>query len=376
MDDREFEVDVKADGASASASSMAVFGVAVNTAENLATIDEAEASKLTGLSGPTLRQLVEVGSIDGQRGEDGSYSFEFRSIRSLVPLDDREAMGASYESRRNGGSSFDGVGREGGGREGFVIDGVGEGQGSGQGHFGSSGGAGLDGDCEDACNEALSYNDVLSDIDALSDSDVLSDSDALSDSVVLSDRDALSDSDALSDNEVLSDAAEIDIESNVSKGVTSIESETQGGPDQITGKINAVKIDNDKQAINLQHAQAVNFQARDTNANIDTTPSQGNDSRSAELNDLEARLLKVLRWQDNIIAVKDEQIAALQSEISWLRLRVEKFEDQSDRDRVLLMSQNQTIQQLAKLDRNKRSLMRSTMEFLGLVPKEEVRTLE
>lgn len=287
MDDREIQIDGQA--GEAVANSIGALGAGTNLAESSATINESEASKLTGLSGPTLRQLVEVGSIDGERSDDGSYSFEFRSLRALVPLDDREAMGASYESRRGAGARFEAVAVNGATSE-------------------EPSGLGLDGNEQDAVEVDADFDDAT---------------------------------------RVAAEKIEV--------------AESQGEVDA------------------FEQSEELAPETADTEAQGTKTQGaigQNHIHRSADQIDLEARLLKVLRWQDNIIAVKDEQIAALQSEISWLRLRVEKFEDQSDRDRVLLMSQNQTIQQLAKLDRNKRSLMRSTMEFLGLVPKEEIRTLE
>lgn len=295
MDDREIQIDGQA--GEAVANSIGALGAGTNLAESSATINESEASKLTGLSGPTLRQLVEVGSIDGERSDDGSYSFEFRSLRALVPLDDREAMGASYESRRGAGARF----------EAAALSGV---------RLEDPSGLELAGDEQEAVEVDPDFEEATD----------------------------------------VTDTTEVAAE-----------------------KMEAVESQGN--APSFQQAEDQTPETADTEAQGAKTQgtngqSQNQNHRSADQIDLEARLLKVLRWQDNIIAVKDEQIAALQSEINWLRLRVEKFEDQSDRDRVLLMSQNQTIQQLAKLDRNKRSLMRSTMEFLGLVPKEEIRTLE
>ncbi len=80
---------------------------------------------------------------------------------------------------------------------------------------------------------------------------------------------------------------------------------------------------------------------------------------------------KVLESQQHLLAMKDAEIADLKSQRSWLQQRVEKLEQQSDRDRLILLSEAHTIKQLVAIEANRKSKLRAALEFFGIVPVQE-----
>lgn len=80
---------------------------------------------------------------------------------------------------------------------------------------------------------------------------------------------------------------------------------------------------------------------------------------------------KVLEAQQHLLAMKDAEIADLKSQRSWLQQRVEKLEQQSDRDRLILLSEAHTIKQLVAIEANRKSKLRAALEFFGIVPVQE-----
>lgn len=97
-----------------------------------------------------------------------------------------------------------------------------------------------------------------------------------------------------------------------------------------------------------------------------TTPSK------ATLGEDEVNMFKqVLDAQDKLLALKDAEIADLKSQRAWLQQRVEKLEQQSDRDRLILLSEAHTIKQLVAIEANRKSKIRAALEFFGIVPLRE-----
>jgi DNA-binding transcriptional MerR regulator len=80
---------------------------------------------------------------------------------------------------------------------------------------------------------------------------------------------------------------------------------------------------------------------------------------------------KVLSTLQRLIEGKDAEIADLKNQRAWLQQRIEKLEQQSDRDRLLLLSESHTIKQLVAIEANRKSKLRATLEFFGIVPVQE-----
>jgi hypothetical protein len=97
----------------------------------------------------------------------------------------------------------------------------------------------------------------------------------------------------------------------------------------------------------------------------DETPSPT--STRVALLELEVQRLKnLLEIQERILDAKDDEIADLRNQRAWLRERVEKFEEKSDRDQILLLSETQTIRTLLAYHESRKSTMRQLLEWVGL----------
>lgn len=80
---------------------------------------------------------------------------------------------------------------------------------------------------------------------------------------------------------------------------------------------------------------------------------------------------KVLETLQRLLESKDAEIADLKSQRAWLQQRIEKLEQQSDRDRLLLLSESHTVKQLVAIEANRKSKLRATLEFFGIMPVQE-----
>ncbi len=89
-------------------------------------------------------------------------------------------------------------------------------------------------------------------------------------------------------------------------------------------------------------------------------------TKNTSKNKLEDSILeKVIALQDRLIEDKESQISEQLGEIRWLRTRIEKLEDQAEKDKILLLSGNQTINRLIELNGNKRGWFGKTLTWLG-----------
>jgi hypothetical protein len=79
----------------------------------------------------------------------------------------------------------------------------------------------------------------------------------------------------------------------------------------------------------------------------------------------------VIELQERLLAAKDVEIADLKSQREWLQSRIEKLEQQSDRDKLILLSETQTIKQLIAIESNRKSKVRAALEFFGIIPVKE-----
>jgi len=79
-----------------------------------------------------------------------------------------------------------------------------------------------------------------------------------------------------------------------------------------------------------------------------------------------ARLRNLLSLQERILDSKDDEIADLRNQRAWLRERIEKLEEKSDRDQILLLSETQTIRSLLAYQESRKSSFRQFLEWAGL----------
>lgn len=87
------------------------------------------------------------------------------------------------------------------------------------------------------------------------------------------------------------------------------------------------------------------------------------------------KLRNVITLQEKLLDTKDAEIADLKGQRDWLRARIEKLEEKSDRDQILLLSETQTIRKLISIQEQKRSPMNRLLDWLGIAPQPMVKTL-
>lgn len=83
------------------------------------------------------------------------------------------------------------------------------------------------------------------------------------------------------------------------------------------------------------------------------------------------RLRNLLSMQERILDAKDDEIADLRGQRTWLRERIEKLEEKADRDQILLLSETQTIRKLISIQENRKSPVKQLLQWIGLVPSSE-----
>ena len=82
-------------------------------------------------------------------------------------------------------------------------------------------------------------------------------------------------------------------------------------------------------------------------------------------------LRSIIELQEKVLELREAEIASLKEDRTWLRARIEKLESQSDRDRVIVLSNMQAMKRLIGLQERKKSSVRATLEFFGLVAPEK-----
>lgn len=75
------------------------------------------------------------------------------------------------------------------------------------------------------------------------------------------------------------------------------------------------------------------------------------------------KLSAMIRMQEQLLEMKNREIEDLKHQREWLRSRVEKLDEQSDRDKILLLSEAQTIKQLVMMEQRKRSPWRVVLDY-------------
>jgi hypothetical protein len=85
------------------------------------------------------------------------------------------------------------------------------------------------------------------------------------------------------------------------------------------------------------------------------------------------RLSHVVALQEKLIETLEEENKELKTERSWLRMRVEKFEEKGERDQLLLLSERQLLRTLTGAQR--RSPIQTALEWLGFKTSQEAQPL-
>lgn len=116
----------------------------------------------------------------------------------------------------------------------------------------------------------------------------------------------------------------------------------------------------------------IDFSSSD-NTDTDYIESESNSDQirhnSDKLNSISFK--KLLSLQEKILEMRELEIKDLKQQRDWLQSRVEKLEAQSDRDRVILLSQTHAVRRLIGLQEKKKSAVRATLEFFGFVQPEK-----
>ena len=87
------------------------------------------------------------------------------------------------------------------------------------------------------------------------------------------------------------------------------------------------------------------------------------------------RLKNLISLQEKILDMKDVEIADLRSQRDWLRSRIERLEEKSERDQILLLSETQTIRKLVSYHESRRTPLQNILEWLGIAKQPELRAL-
>lgn len=89
---------------------------------------------------------------------------------------------------------------------------------------------------------------------------------------------------------------------------------------------------------------------------------------SSDSQDL-TKMQVVIEMQEKLLELRDREISELRKERDWLKQRIERFEEKSDRDQLLLLTETQMIRKLINMNNQKKpSFWRGAMEWLGLMP--------
>jgi hypothetical protein len=84
-----------------------------------------------------------------------------------------------------------------------------------------------------------------------------------------------------------------------------------------------------------------------------------------------AKLKSIVTMQDKLLDMKDAELKDLQEQRTWLHERVERLEEKSDRDQMLLLAETQLVRQMITQRDQKRSPVRAALEWFGLVPDQQ-----
>lgn len=99
------------------------------------------------------------------------------------------------------------------------------------------------------------------------------------------------------------------------------------------------------------------------------------ESRNQILEMENGKLQNVISLLEKMLDIRESEIDSLKRQQQWLEQRVEKMEERSHREQLLLLAESETVRKLVVLQ--KRSPVRAALEWLGLAESTETRsTLE
>jgi hypothetical protein len=114
------------------------------------------------------------------------------------------------------------------------------------------------------------------------------------------------------------------------------------------------------EVVNESGSDTVNI-AQNATTEAQATPS----APSAALVEEVQRLRQLVHLQERILDLKEQEVKDLREQRNWLQARVEKLEDKSDRDQVLILTESQTIKTLVSLQSQQKSSVRKALEWFG-----------
>lgn len=97
------------------------------------------------------------------------------------------------------------------------------------------------------------------------------------------------------------------------------------------------------------------------------SPQATSSASSVELETLK----HLVRIQEKLLDVRDDEISDLKQQRDWLKQRIEKLEQKAERDQLLLLSESQTVKTLVALQQAKKSPVRLALEYFGFVQSSE-----
>lgn len=79
------------------------------------------------------------------------------------------------------------------------------------------------------------------------------------------------------------------------------------------------------------------------------------------------RLRHIIEVQEKILSIREAELADLREQREWLQARMERLEEKADRDQLLLLAETQTIRKLIALEEQRKSPLRSALEWFGFI---------
>jgi len=86
------------------------------------------------------------------------------------------------------------------------------------------------------------------------------------------------------------------------------------------------------------------------------------------------RLQRVIDLQDQLLDLREAELADLKEQRGWLQKRIEKLEDKADRDQLLLLTETQMISKMLLHQTQKKSPVILALEWLGFKKPEPATT--
>jgi hypothetical protein len=90
------------------------------------------------------------------------------------------------------------------------------------------------------------------------------------------------------------------------------------------------------------------------------------------------RLRNLQSLQERLLEIRERELDDIKNERDWLKRRIERLEEKSDREQLILLHETQTIRSLIASREEKRSPLRYALEWLGFAApiKESSSTIE